>query len=293
MKLRQNEKENPPMPIRRFVLPSGVTLSAIDEGQGRPLVMIPGWSQTAATFKHNIPFLAQHRRVLALDMRGHGESDKPMGGYRVARLAADLAEVLDQLDLQDGVDLLGHSMGSSVIWSYLDLFGPARLRRLVIVDQAPMATALPGWSEEDRQRYAAFLPDPNATAALCARVRDATDPASLREILHGMFTPAFPAADLDWIVQENLKFPRGFAADLLFDHCLNDWRDIIEQIRLPTLVIGGRASFFHWSSQEWIASRNPNARAVIFSEAEGGAHFMFYENPERFNQELSSFLGTD
>ena len=82
----------------------------------------------------------------------------------------------------------------------------------------------------------------------------------------------------------------GHAADLLFDHCLNDWRDVIEVTRLPSLVVGGRKSIFSAESQEWIASVNPNARAVIFEEDEGGAHFMFYENASRFNAEVDRFL---
>ncbi|WP_027133122.1 alpha/beta fold hydrolase [Geminicoccus roseus] len=279
------------MVSRRIAIAPNLALHAIDEGQGRPLVMIPGWSQTAAEFGRNIPALAKGRRVLALDMRGHGESDKPEGGYRIARLAADLEQVLDRLGLESGVDLLGHSMGASVIWSYLDLFGPSRLRRLVLVDQAPMATTLPGWGEEERQRYGAFPPDLASLGALCARVR-AADRSDTKEILRGMFTADLPDEELDWIVEQNLKMPRGAAADLLFDHCLNDWRDLIRTIRLPTLVIGGRASFFSPASQEWIASCNPDARAVIFDAGQGGAHFMFYEAAERFNREVDAFLAS-
>jgi non-heme chloroperoxidase len=279
------------VPRRTIEIAPDLKLHAIDEGQGRPLVMIPGWSQTAAMFGRNIEALARTRRVIALDMRGHGESDKPQGGYRIARLAADLAAAINRLELGDGIDLLGHSMGSSVIWSYLDLFGPARLRRLVFVDQAPMAAALPGWGATERERYGAFLPDLTSVGELCARVA-AADAAGTREILRGMFTSKLPADELDWIVEENLKFPRRFAAELLFDHCLNDWRDVIAEVRLPTLVIGGQASFFSPASQEWVASCNPSAQAVIFPAEQGGAHFMFYEAAERFNREVETFLAS-
>ena len=278
------------MVSRRLQLTSGIELHAIEEGSGQPLLMIPGWSQTAAAFGRNIEPLARHRRVVALDMRGHGDSDKPAHGYRIARLAVDLSEAMDALQLSGQVDLLGHSMGASVIWSYLDLFGSARLRRLVLVDQAPMAATLPGWSEADRQRYGSFLPDLASVGALCAKVRAATSVEAASEILRGMFTDRIPQGDFDWIVKENLKFPREHAADLLFDHLLNDWRDIIQAIRLPTLVIGGRASFFDPASQEWIASCNPAAECRIFTADEGGAHFMFYENSNGFNEVVDQFL---
>lgn len=86
------------------------------------MVLVPGWSQTAAMFQAQLDGLAPHYRVLTLDMRGHGESDKPEHGYRIARLAKDLHDALVALDLHE-VNLAGHSMGCAVIWSYWDQLG--------------------------------------------------------------------------------------------------------------------------------------------------------------------------
>ena len=79
---------------------SGITLNAIEAGDGQPLIMIPGWSQSAAEFGRNIDELAKDRRVIALDMRSHGESPKAAGGHRIQRLAMDLSEVIDALELE-------------------------------------------------------------------------------------------------------------------------------------------------------------------------------------------------
>jgi pimeloyl-ACP methyl ester carboxylesterase len=253
--------------------------------------MIPGWSQSAAEFGRNIDELAKDRRVIALDMRSHGESPKAAGGHRIQRLAMDLSEVIDALELSS-VDLLGHSMGSSIIWSYLDLFGPKKLRKLVIVDQAPMVAALPAWSDAEKRQYGCLFPDVQAVASFCDRIRATPTVDGTMGILRGMFTAKVLDADLHWITEENLKMPRAAAADLQFDHSLSDWRDVIEMTRLPSLVIGGRKSIFSAESQEWIASVNPNAKVSIFEEDEGGAHFMFFENPKRFNAEVSAFLAS-
>ena len=274
---------------RKIAISNGLTLQALEAGTGQPLIMIPGWSQSAAEFGRNIDELAKGRRVIALDMRGHGESPKPPGGYRIQRLAQDLAEVIAALGVTS-VDLLGHSMGSSIIWSYLDLHGPAKLRKLVIVDQAPMATAMPGWSAEERGRYGCLFPDVAALAGFVETVRSTSAVDGTMGILRAMFTAAMPEADLRWIATENLKMPRGAAADLLFDHCLNDWRDIIAATRLPSLVVGGAKSIFSAASQEWIAAVNPNAKAVIYPDNEGGGHFMFFENAKRFNRDVAAFL---
>ena len=61
--------------------------------------MIPGWSQTAVEWINNAKALTSCRRVVALDMRGHGESDKPEHGYRVYRFAQDLHEALECLGI--------------------------------------------------------------------------------------------------------------------------------------------------------------------------------------------------
>lgn len=280
------------MPTRRSIKTAGgITLNALEAGHGQPLVMIPGWSQSAAEFGRNIDELAKDRRVIAVDMRSHGESEKTAGGNRIQRLAMDLSEIIDALDLSS-VDVLGHSMGSSIIWSYLDLFGPRRLRRLVIVDQAPMVAALPAWSDAEKTRYGCLFPDVQAVASFCDLIRATTTVDATMGILRGMFTSKVSDADLRWITEENLKMPRAAAADLQFDHSLSDWRDVIETTRLPSLVIGGRKSIFSAESQEWIASVNPNAKASIYEEDEGGGHFMFFENPQRFNAEVSAFLAS-
>ena len=93
----------------------GVTLRYEEAGSGKPLVCIPGWSQTAAQFKHQLSGLSDRYRVMAVDMRGHGESDKPDNGYTIQRLAKDVQDLLIARNLTD-VTLMGHSMGSSVIW---------------------------------------------------------------------------------------------------------------------------------------------------------------------------------
>jgi non-heme chloroperoxidase len=68
----------------------GVGLNYVERGAGDPLLMIPGWSKTAAMFEHQLEGRSSSRRVIALDMRGHGESDKPVHGYKIQRLAMDV-----------------------------------------------------------------------------------------------------------------------------------------------------------------------------------------------------------
>ena len=132
-----------------FTTSDGVKLHYLEAGQGPTLVMIPGWSQAADQFCYQIEGLSDRFHCIALDMRGHGESDKVDYGYKIARFAKDVSEVLTGFALSD-VTLLGHSMGCSVIWAYWDMFGSELLSKLILVDQSPFLTANPTWSETER-----------------------------------------------------------------------------------------------------------------------------------------------
>ncbi len=269
----------------------GVRLHYLEAGAGKALVLIPGWSQTAAMYKHQLDGLGQYYRVFALDMRGHGESEKPVHGYRIARLAVDTHDALVALNLRD-VTLVGHSMGCSIIWSYWEHFGSDRLSNLVLIDQVPTATAWPGWTDEEKA-LAGSVVEPTSLYDWPAQLYG---PAGVKEtedfIANAFtFTKAFPQEQRTWALEENLKLPRRYAARLLVDHSAQDWRDVIPRINIPTLVVGGRASFFNIKALEWIGAQIPGARVEIFDEHEGGSHFMFLENPEKFNQIVRAFIG--
>jgi non-heme chloroperoxidase len=272
-----------------FTTSDGVRLHYIEAGSGRPLVLIPGWSQSAAQFKYQIAGLSDKYRVIAIDMRGHGDSDKPEYGYRIHRLSADVHEFLVAKNLKD-VALGGHSMGCSVIWGYWELFGSDRLSKLVLIDQMPMITANPTWSEAEKVDAGAIL-DKNSLYDITNSLAGADGVKTSEGFVTGMFTKKYPRDELNWVIQQNLKMPRPYAARLLYDHATNDWRDQIPRINIPTLVVGAKASLVGWKSQQWVSSQIKGSRVEIFEEAEGGNHFMFMENPTKFNAIVREFVG--
>lgn len=267
----------------------GVRLNCLEAGRGRPLVMVPGWSQTAAQFRRQIEGLADRYRVIAIDMRGHGDSDKPEHGYRIQRLAKDLWDVLRALDLQD-VTLLGHSMGCSVLWCYVDLFGTERIGRFVFCDEPPMLTSNPAWSAQELEDAGAIF-SPEAVTQTMNALAGPDGVATTSGFVSGMVTKAMPPETLAWMIEENLKLPRRHAATLLYNHCHQDWRDVMARIDVPTLFVGGRVSLVPWKSVAWAASQVKGSRLEIFEESEGGQHFMFEENPAKFNRIVADFIG--
>lgn len=267
----------------------GVRLHYVEAGVGKPVVLLPGWSQTVAEFKDQFAGLHDAYRLIALNMRGHGDSDKPAFGYTIARLSKDLHEVLVALDLHE-VALLGHSMGCAVIWSYWDLFGAERLAKLILVDCAPCLTANPAWSPAERETAGAVL-TAEALYATCNALAGPNGVETTKSLLSSTVTRAMSEADQAWLLEQNLQFPRRHAATLLAQLATQDWRDVIPRLTLPTLIVGGRVSLVPWQSQAWIQAHIPGSRLEIFEEHEGGNHHMFIEGAAKFNRLLREFLG--
>jgi len=69
-----------------------------------------------------------------------------------------------------------------------------------------------------------------------------------------------------------------------------DLRDIVARVSVPSLYVGGRVSLMDWRSIEAQANAAKQGTSVIFEEDEGGAHFMFLENPKKFNKVVRDFL---
>ena len=274
---------------KSVVVDGSVKLNYLEAGAGKTLVLIPGWSQTAEQFRFQLEGLASSYRVIAFDMRGHGDSDKPGHGYRIQRLAQDLFEAMALLDLKD-VSILGHSMGCSVLWCYVDMHGPARISKFVFCDQASFLTTDPGWSAAQLADYGSIF-TPDSVSATAAALVGPGGAAATVGFLASMKTASMPADQFQWIVDLNLKMPRLAAAQLLYNHCHQDWRDVLPRIDRPSLFIGGKASLVPFSCMAWEATQVPGAQLSIFDAAEFGSHFMFIENPGKFNALLRSFIG--
>ncbi|WP_328869199.1 alpha/beta hydrolase [Streptomyces sp. NBC_00287] len=135
------------MPI--FTASDGTRLAYHPQGEGEPLVVLPGGPMRASSYLGNLGGLDAERRLILLDLRGTGDSEIPAdpATYRCDRLVDDVEALRIQLGLAR-IDLLGHSAGGSLALLYAARH-PQRVRRLVLVAANPWAlgtTATP----EDR-----------------------------------------------------------------------------------------------------------------------------------------------
>lgn len=255
---------------------AGVTLRYWEAGAGRPLVLLPGLGHAASLYKHQLEGLCDEFRVIALDPRGHGESDKPECGYNYHTLAKDLDEFLRSLDLHD-VTILGHSAGCKIILTFLELYGDSRLRGIVFSDDSPC-----------------LLRDGIFTAAEALAAIDAFQGPEAIAFSRG-FSDQFLTSDADEstkeaFYREGLKLPRPYMAKLLRWAAFGDWWDAYALVTVPTLVIGGRVSKVPAQLTQKIHQTIAGSALVIFAADEGGGHAMFWEGAQKYNDALRSFL---
>lgn len=261
----------------------GVRLAYEERGTGRPLVVLTGIALTKAAFIHQLDGLSDRYRVICFDPRGHGDSGKPTHGYRLARLAKDLEDLRQSLEL-DKVSLLCWSMGCSVAWSYYDQFGPDRLDRLILVDGTPRMCRTPEMTAQDVADTGAPWSPEEALGVIGALRADPE--AWLRGFLPVFFTEE--DADCEWLIAEALKMPPEHLATLTFDYVFSDWRDVLARLTVPTLVVGAERSHVPAAVQERIHHAIPGSTLAIMK---GRAHLMFYEESRAFNDIVAAFLG--
>jgi non-heme chloroperoxidase len=148
---------------------------------------------------------------------------------------------------------------------------------------------MPCWSEAQCRRYGATVTGEEAIAQ-AATLAGPNGEEMLRQFLSREFTPNFPTAENEKIIESSLAVPRDYAAKLMLSISYSDYRDVLPRIPRPTLCITGAASPLGAEAMPWIASQIPHSRLSVIGAAEGGSHFMYLENSEAFNAEVRKFL---
>ncbi len=247
-------------------------------GEGKPIVLLHGWDQSSKAFCENVPVLSQKYKVIAIDLRGHGESENVTYGYRISRLSMDVKQLLDYLEVENAT-MLGWSMGCSVLWGYWDLFRDEHLEKLIMVDEPPLCLI----GEDNPEGFA----DYQACVDLHKRVINETEGAVNDFTDMMLVTPEGRDKYFKQTVEENLKFPAEQCAFLFNNHVYTDWRDVIPTVTIPTLVVGAKKSHVPVANNEWAHEHIPGSRLEILESA----HMMFMEEPEEFNKIVMDFVG--
>ena len=236
----------------RLTTSPGIELHFSEAGSGRPLVLLHGWSMSSAAFAPVVAALAEHGRVIALDLRGYGSSTAA-GGQDLAEHAQDLAAFFDALDLRDAL-VIGWSMGGQVAleaWPAL----AGRVAGLALVGVTPRFTSCSDWVHG--------LP-PASVEALAARLRQRFQPA-LRRFFDAMFAPdELPELErralFDAVLADTALTPATALAGL--EALLSaDQRPRLAHVRVPALLLhGDRDPICLPAASAYLQAQLPSAR---------------------------------
>ena len=258
-----------------LVTPDGARLRFADRGEGGPpVVLVHGWKGSHRLFDRLIVRLERAQRVVAFDLRGMGESDKPRGRYDFDTLAGDLGFVLRALDLDDAT-LVGWSMGCTVSLRYLELDGE-RVGRLVLVNGPLRLTRAPDFphamTDEQFDGYLRDLAGGWPAGERDFQAATVLDPSD---------------AVVDWLYGIALQTPLDVALTTVREQANLDMRAAVAGARVPVLAAYSKHDpYYPASLADDIAARAPRGRAVIF---ERSAHCLPFEEAERFAGVLEEF----
>jgi len=111
---------------------NGVSLHYVTGGAGEPIICLPGWPQNWYSFKNIALALAEKYKVIVVDIRGMGSSEKPASGYDKKTMAEDIYQLIKHLGLEQ-VSLIGHDIGGMVAMSFAFNY-PSATTKLIIAD---------------------------------------------------------------------------------------------------------------------------------------------------------------
>jgi len=253
------------------------TLYYEEHGDGRPIVFLHGAWAGLRFFEPQLSALSDEYRTLALDFRGHGRSEKTDLGHTLAQHARDVRAFLETIDL-DNVVLVGWSMGAIVSWEYVDQFGTDGLSALVDVDMEPCPMKRPDYE------YGSYGLE--GLREMLGRIQ--TAPLDLVEDQIDQLLKDPPdRAMRTMMFDESSRTPSPIAGAMLLE-LLCDYRDVLPEIDVPTLVCAGRDEKWRSvASVEYAAELIPDARIEYFEES---GHCLTIEEPDRFNRVVDEFV---
>ncbi|MDT8332873.1 alpha/beta hydrolase [Roseomonas gilardii] len=273
-----------------FTTNDGVRLAWWEAGSGPPLVFVPGWSANGAEFVYLLHLLSRERRVIVLDQRNQGLSDKVDHGCRIARLSMDLREFAERLGLRS-TDYCGWSMGASVIWSMIDLFGCQGIRKVAFVDEPISIVAHEGWSEREKRDAGSIAAGPDAVVAMMGAPLPHNPPSDAQALPARFMLRASPFfANAEALAEAVVRNDAARMILVMYNHAAGDWRDVLlHKIRVPVAFFTG-----DWSanvpSQRWAHAAIPGSRLFVYGKEDEGDHFLMLKNPLKFCADLAAFL---
>ncbi|MCZ4586326.1 MULTISPECIES: alpha/beta fold hydrolase [Rhodococcus] len=255
----------------------GVRIHAQTVGTGPPVVLLHGWAFDHRIWDRQIRVLAEAGyATVAIDLRGHGRSDRPYGDYTLERLSRDVITVITKLGLTDAA-LVGWSLGGVTAFK-VAVEAPQLLSRLVLVGSNGVATSRQT-GYEFGYPASAHLPS--------LRVAELADRlAARRSLIRGAFADVPADATVEYLLGQTLDTPSWAGAATLATLLNADLVAEVDGMTVKTVqIIGEKDPVFSRRGAAWLAERLPQLGQVVLP---GCGHYPMIEAPDAFDDALLS-----
>lgn len=277
---------NPPANFKHeTALVNGVKIHYVIGGKGDPLVLVHGFGQNWYMWNRLLPELSKHFTVIAPDLRGVGESDKPESGYDKKTMATDIHELVKKLGYSN-INLAGHDIGLMVAYAYAAQYG-SEVKKIALMD-ALLPGVEPVWSQvsasawwfgffawpasgdivkgKEKEFLVNFWP-------MVGHVKDPFTPEETAEFVRAYAVKDAAKSSFKWFV----NFPQDGKDNLIF---------MKTKLKMPLLAMGGEyfAAAFLKDHSKLIAEN------VTESKIAGSGHWLVQENTAQVQKDLLAFF---
>jgi pimeloyl-ACP methyl ester carboxylesterase len=270
----------------RKVAGDGVMLAVLDEGAGPPVLLLHGFPDSSRLWRHQVPVIAAAAlRVLAPDLRGFGESDRPdaVADYAISRSVADMVALLDRLGIERA-HVVGHDWGAGLAWAFA-AFVPTRVDRLVVMSVGhPNTLREPSIEQREKGWYQLLFQFDGVAEELIQR----DDWKLFREMLRGavdaeryltdLSRPGALTAALNWY-RANATPAQELERDATFP-----------AVAAPTLGIWSSGDPY-LTEEGMLGSGEHVTGPWRYERIEGAGHWLQLDAPDQVNELLLEFLG--
>ncbi|MBC8257548.1 MAG: alpha/beta hydrolase [SAR324 cluster bacterium] len=244
-------------------------------GKGETVVFIHGLGSSAEDWSYQTEFFSKHFQVLAYDVRGHGQSDKPKGAYSVPLFAEDLLNLLNALAIEK-VHIVGLSMGGWIVFQF-GLDYPERVKSLTVVNS---------WADMRLKKISDKINFYKRTVLFQL--------LTMRKIGEIIGKKLFIKPEQKELLQNFIeKWAKNHKPSYLASFkAVKGWsvEDRLSEITCPVLVVSADEDYTPVSDKEAYAAKMINAEFVELAVVKDSRHATPVEHPAEFNQVVGKFL---
>ncbi|MGQ9508848.1 MAG: alpha/beta fold hydrolase [Thermodesulfobacteriota bacterium] len=283
--LRPHQIKWNPSFLPKTIRIDGHTIFYIEKGEGDPLLLIHGFGAGFWVWEKQIDFLSRFYRVYALDLLGHGYSDRPKIDYRPQTYISFFKNFMEGIGVRRAT-LIGNSMGGGIAWATA-LFFPEKVDRLVLIDSIPPDVL--DQVKNDSFKLLASIKDTPLFLYLLIAARNRN---SIRQVLRDCILDSkllIPEViDRQWEISRIKGTTKVLFSTLKYADEARPLKNSISFIQHPTLLIWGERDQIFPPSVGEALSRSLSKST--FQLVKGCGHIPMWEKPQEVNNMILQFL---